>query len=152
VISGCYKDLGHLPIGIWWDINDTGDVTLLLKKRRFVMFKRVLEAHWINLVNEYIKSYGFSTQYEQILIRKKKLIRYYLKKITDRDKSLQTHINILEKEIKELEDEISIKKVDHFEMKAYLDEQMGFSIDKEKTTVREYMSYFSLLEQKRKDT
>lgn len=145
-----YTSLDELPIKIWWDINETGNINLLLKEKQELNENEIiiLNENLALLVEDFVKRYGFSEQYKEIQEKKKEIVLHYIRLIYTEDKTEKTFIKILETEIKEIETEMSMNKQDNLDVKAYLDEDMGFSIDIRKCTVTEYMAYLKKYEQK----
>lgn len=155
----CFNSLDVLPVKIWWDLNETGNICLLLRpkintygyKEEYSLDDNeiaILNVLFIDLLNDYIKRYGFSDSYKAILNLKKQMATHYVNLIVREDNTEKVHINIIKQEIEELQNEMSLRKTDNLELKAYLDKELGFRIDTLTCPVTEYMSYIKMIEAK----
>ncbi len=155
----CFTSLDILPVKTWWDINETGNVYLLVRPSYDPNGLRVevslddneiniLNVLLIDMVNQYVKRYGFSEKYKEIVSHNKQIHSHLVNLIVREDNTQKVFIQILEREIKELQEEMSMSKTDNYELKAYLDKQMGFQINVLTCSVSEYMSYVKMMESK----
>lgn len=143
-----YISLDELPIKIWWDINETGNISLLLKRKMAINQNHILILNetFRNLINAFIKEHGFSDKYKEVIEKKKEMALHYVNLIVKEDNTEKVHIRILEREIKELQAEMSIHKGKNLDLKVYVDKFMGYSIDIYKYSVSEYMNCIKMME------
>jgi hypothetical protein len=105
---------------------------------------------WRNIYDEYIKEFGFSEGFLDIIRKQKEIALLRVDKIVSGDKSIQTMIDVCNFELD------GIKKMNQggtfYELKVYIEKGMGIRINPIECSVKEFYSYAKLLEKESKRT
>lgn len=143
-----YVSIDDLPIYYWWEVHETGDVTLLLKDSKFPITEKLVNYCsdlWDDLRQQHLDYVGVSQEYSR-----------YLKLIADVALAKLQHAisgdnwDLFKLELKQGElDEIKDSpKEDNSETKALIEKHWlnGQRLDPKKITVKEYYSYIKSLQ------
>ncbi len=145
-----YTHIDILPIYLWNKINETQDLTFLLKKRKKAgaITSIHLNILWRILLDQFIKQFGFSEDFLRIIRKQKEQALLRVQKVSNLDNSVQTFIDICDEELKEMQ----LKENDgnFFELKAYIEKGMGIHINAMQVSVSEFYSYIKILEKQNK--
>lgn len=141
-----------MPIENWWNIHERMDYSYLLKQRREInrFEKIILIRSWNVTYNEYIKAFGFSDLFKQLMQKQQELARLKIEKMITGDRSLQTFIDITQIEIDDLNKRTQNPGTLH-ESKINIEKIVGFRIDTKNVSVREYYSYINTLKKSPKN-
>jgi len=131
-----HNTIKKLPLSIWIDIQETNDLTLLIKTGKPKVSELVLK--WFELNDEFIKEFGLPQDYLDLLETKRHACLKMAEYCQTLDRFTEFESKVLIEEIKA----ISIKAVDFSIMdeKGYIEESLGFWLDPERITVFEYYS------------
>lgn len=142
-----YKSLDEMPIANWFKIQQTNDLKYLLVKTRKVSTKEVseLEKGLKKLSNEYIDTFGISDEYRQILELSRDIEVLKIDFILTQDRSLLTMIEIKKDQLKAISK--SNNKSDLNKLKMHVNKFMGYSVDMNKTSVKEFYTYLEGLKE-----
>lgn len=139
-----YESIEDLPIWNWNKIHEKSDFTYLRVNR---INGKVLKEHyhtlkkaWDKVYDEYINQFGFSEELLNQHQKIKEIALYKAQKIETGDQSLNTMIEIAEKELVGMRSAQN-KGGDFWQSKATIEELLGFQIDAKKTSVVEFYSY-----------
>lgn len=145
-----YKSLDEMPIANWFKIQQTNDLKYLLVKTRKVSTKEVseLEKGLKKLSNEYIDTFGISDEYRQILELSRDIEVLKIDFILTQDRSLLTMIEIKKDQLKAISK--SNNKSDLNKLKMHVNKFMGYSVDMNKTSVKEFYTYLEGLKEEAK--
>lgn len=145
-----YSSAKNLPINNWWAIHE-GEIEQLFKEPRQPKSNeiRVLNDVWDSIVSEFIDTLGLSKQYSKILEAKKSLILLQLKYSRTGDRRLKLFIEIEKRKLDTLIGEEK-EQISNNEQKAAIEQQLGFQIRGDKTSVIDYYSYIKVLDKQAK--
>lgn len=145
-----YKSLDEMPIANWFKIQQTNDLKYMLVKTRKVSTKEVseLEKGLKKLSNEYIDTFGISDEYRQILELSRDIEVLKIDFILTQDRSLLTMIEIKKDQLKAISK--SNNKSDLNKLKMHVNKFMGYSVDMNKTSVKEFYTYLEGLKEEAK--
>lgn len=145
-----YKSLDEMPIANWFKIQQTNDLKYMLVKTRKVSTKEVseLENGLKKLSNEYIDTFGISDEYRQILELSRDIEVLKIDFILTQDRSLLTMIEIKKDQLKAISK--SNNKSDLNKLKMHVNKFMGYSVDMNKTSVKEFYTYLEGLKEEAK--
>lgn len=132
-----YTSIEDLPIGVWWKVNKTGDVTLLLlseEKQTEKVIDYCIEM-WDTIRDEHIQVFGMSHAFEDYLRQ--------LNKVSIKRANFAISQNGLDKtwlaiEEKELADMMPKKQQNDYKVKLTIERALGITIDPRVYTVMEY--------------
>lgn len=142
-----YRGIDELPIYNWFKINQTNDLTYLLKEKHEVNKRQlpVLERAFDKIYREYIDTFGVPEQLREILILKRDIRVLEIDIVLTGDFSLQTFIDIKRRELEQLLQKPKEEKVSINDVKAYVEKYMGFRINERECTVKDYYTYVEVL-------
>ena len=145
-----YKSLDEMPIANWFKIQQTNDLKYMLVKTRKVSTKEIeeLEKGLKKLSNEYIDTFGISDEYRQILELSRDIEVLKIDFILTHDRSLLTMIEIKKDQLKAISK--SNNKSDLNKLKMHVNKFMGYSVDINKTSVKEFYTYLEGLKEEAK--
>lgn len=132
----------------WWRIHENRDLSyLLLTKRSLNKYENeFLSNKWKVLHDQYLKAFGLGETMEKLIEKERNLILMYEDKNVHGNRDVMTFIEIEEIEISEIRKKLMGKESDFYQIKAQLESIVKFSIDIKKCSVKEYYSYFKMLE------
>lgn len=145
-----YKSLDEMPIANWFKIQETNDLKYMLVKTRKVSTKEIeeLEKGLKKLSSEYIDTFGISDEYRQILELSRDIEVLKIDFILTQDRSLLTMIEIKKDQLKAISK--SNNKSDLNKLKMHVNKFMGYSVDMNKTSVKEFYTYLEGLKEESK--
>lgn len=138
-----YTSIKEMPIGRWSDFLDTGELKHFLKKGRLDRFAIVA---YQNLNDQLIDSFGISDNYMNILKETANIEAMYARQIRTGDRSNRLLIDVAEIELERMK--AAQPKGDFMDSVVYIEKEMGFPLDPEKTTVYAYYNYSRYLARK----
>lgn len=144
-----YKSIDELPIKNWFKIQRTNDLSHLLKTFQAVneSQRNELELAFDCIWKEYIDTFGVSESMRQVLELRRDIMVDKCDMFIKNDRSKLTFIRIKEAELQKIISQQQVEKYDT--TRAYIEKYMGFRIDDERTTTKEYYSYLKLMELER---
>ena len=135
--SKYYKSIDTLPVIVYDQITDTGDIKKLCYKGR-PQLKKCLH-HWYNINNELYHSFGLNPAYRHLLELKQEYAQFLYEWKVGNDLSAEPMAKytarIIEKEQESLGVKENLSKVCAKLSKAY-----GFMVDPAKVTVRMFFA------------
>lgn len=96
---------------------------------------------WEGIYNEYLNTFGVSTEYIHYMREKSQLCQMLKEFFVDGSKWQRNLIEIKKAEIKRLEEIMNNGESDFNTILGKLSKKMGFGIDPNKTTIRQFYSY-----------
>lgn len=144
-----YTSIEDLPIWNWNKIHEKGDYTYLRLHR--INSQNTKKEHaemkliWENMFEEYVQHFGFSKNFLDQLEKRKQIAFYQLEFIETGDTSLQTLIEITQRELKSLQ--VTDGKPAFWKTKALVEQLVRFQLDVKTTTVIEFYSHIEKLKQ-----
>lgn len=155
LLSKCYTSIDELPIYYWRKIQDTNNLSFLIKsdivslnkKHPTVLNNIILSKLWENIFDEYIKMFGFSEEFLEIHRKRLEQASWRLRMIAENNKSHQNFINICQVELDAMM-KANEGSGNFYEMKAYIESSMHLQIDEMRTSVAQYYSYIKAAQTK----
>lgn len=138
ITENIYTTIDEMPIWNWNKIYTTGEMRYLYKNLKGKNNEYSLNK-WQELQNEYINKFGLDDSFKQKLRLMKKAIQLNCDFVIKKDRFILNELAIVESQIENFE---SIKSMDFYEIKDYVEKYKGFRIDPKTTTVTEY--FFAL--------
>ena len=144
-----YEGIDDLIIRIWWKIHETGDVTLLLKKKIEITDKALAYCSdlWDTIRNQHIDKFGITKSYKEYLDKIYKVATLKADLALTQNRMIKTFLFLAEKELEAL---TTGKAPNEYKIKAIIQNAIGRHIDPNKETVVEYYSEIQLLEERPK--
>jgi hypothetical protein len=141
-----YNSINELPIGSWFEIHRTNDLSYLMKERHSINKKQQdqLESTWNNIFFEFLDAFGIPDNMREILELRRDISVLKLEMFIENDPSIQTFIEVKEIQLNNLLNDT--KKEDSAIVSAYVEKFMGFKLPKE-TTVKEFYSYIKIIDE-----
>jgi hypothetical protein len=139
-----YDSIDNCPIGIFQKVLSGGDSSMLCYEGKPNKVKQ--HNAWELIFNEYVKEFGLPEQYTRYLAMMVRVINLY-----DIAYNQNKRSNITKAKILELKANLELNndaKISFSVTLAQVSKEMGFKLDQNTTTVREFYSYVSLLNQK----
>lgn len=138
-----YQGIATLPIHNWWMIHEKSDFSyLLIRPRKLNIFhKRFLSRVWRNIYDEYIKRFGFSKLFIEIMEKKQEIYVLKCQRIETGDDSMNLFIEVAKKELEELEKRSKADPMSMYQSKLSMEKILGFRLDPKVVPVEEYYSY-----------
>lgn len=147
-MSNFYTSIDEMPIYNWHKINETGDVSfILIKKKRMdetLIEKCIKQLNF--LYEEYISKFGFNEIEIDILEKQKEIALLIIQKNETGDMSLQTMINIRTLELNKIL--ANNPKGNFFDLKTNMEKALRFRINIKECSVTEFYSYLKNLTKK----
>ena len=144
MVGKYYDNCDDLPMAIFIKITETGDVTLLSKTENVPYAK--LAAAWNKIREEFFEKYAdksYTDRYYRLLAK------YYnlLIDISLNKNDLRNNI-----ELKKVERELEAMSsdgndIDYYKIKIWIEQILGFFLDLNKITVREFFTYIDTAKQ-----
>jgi hypothetical protein len=145
-----YKSIDELPIYHWMKIQETNDLTWILKKKRECSKGQfqVLESYLQKMTDEYIDTFGISDQYRNILKLQGEL---RCKEIDYLISDNKMHLTFIEIKKAELKNAISqSEKSDLMSIQVHVRKYMGQPINMKETSVKEFYGILSEIQKESK--
>lgn len=131
------------PVSVWEKIHKTGDLSHLLVKKREVTesIQKKLEDAWEKMYNEYLDEFGFSDSFKSLKSKEIEIALLKCRLIQTEDRSYETEIEIAELDLLDLQKGIS--DADFKEAKIVIEKNMGFQINMNTTSIRDFYTYLN---------
>lgn len=146
-MSNLYTSIEDLPMWNWNKIHEKKDYTFLRVNRINGQCSKynhaLLKKTWEKIFEEYIEEFGFSGQFLAIMEKRKQIAFYQLEFIETGDFSIQTLIEVSEKELAQMM--VKDEKNSLWKTKSVIEKLIGFQLDAKKITVVEFYSHISTL-------
>lgn len=142
-----YTTINELPVYNWWQINDTGDLTYLLKRQCKVSDYKLNDI-WINIQNQHLKAFGINESLRKILELRTEIALLESQAIINNDRSQNLFINLKKIELNKL---LQQKGSDVFNTSIGVERllNLNYHIDIFKTSVYEFYKFLEIaLQQK----
>lgn len=143
-----YTSIDELPIYYWWEVHETGDVTLLLKDSRFPITGKLLgycSELWDDLMQQHLDYVGVSHDYSKYLKLVADLAIAELQYAISNNSWDLFKLELVQSGLDELK---GSPKEDSMDTKSLIEKHWlnGQRLDPKKTTVKEYYSYIKSLQ------
>ena len=137
-----YTSTEDLPIKIWFQLNETMDLTLLYKKGYFKPNKAKLEYYFAKIYNEFNVQVGFGKEFTDYLTTIKNRLEKQIECLKNPSPLSWAEVAILDQQIEEKRTE----KGEKLEIIiANISKYMGRYIDPKKISVIEFYSYIKIM-------
>jgi hypothetical protein len=124
----------------WKQIHDTNELKWLFVKKSKCENTKELEIIWSTIYDEYLKEFGLSEEYKEILKIKRRLAMYQADYIEKEDRILLNYINIEQNALESMYD--TTKKGSSFrDSLVHLEKMQGIKINTKEITVADYYNY-----------
>lgn len=155
LLNKCYTSIDELPIFYWRKINESSNLSFLIKsdiislnKKQHTKIRQVaLSKIWERLYDEYILMFGFSEDFKEIQRKKVEQAIWRLRMIAENNKSFNFFVNLCQTEL-----DAMIKAQNDgsnfYETKGYIESSLGIQIDEMKTSTAQFYSYIKLAQSK----
>ena len=146
-LPNTYTKTSNLVLDIWWEIHETGNVTLLLKDKIKITQKVVdyCSEMWDSIKDQHISKYGMNDAYVEYLDKVYKLTALKQDYAITQDRMKKTFIAIAEKELEAI---TKGKQPNNSRDLWLVNSSINVSLDRFKSTVDDYFSCLSILEEK----
>lgn len=131
-----YLSIDTLPVGLWFQINDTNDYNVLITRGRYTDSE--LGEIWLGVQQEYIDEFGLDSKYVEFLKLKKKLIKMEIDLAITQDRHLENLILIIKSDLDAL---YSKEKRNFHDNLVLLERSYHIIIDPLTTSVKKYYYY-----------
>lgn len=150
VLFHTYKSIDDMPIYNWFKIHDTGDLKHLLinKDRLSEEGKIIIQRRWKKVYDQYLKRFGFGDSFTWLIEKQRQIALLMIEKAETGNLVLETFIDLAEAEIEKKNIETKKTSSDFFEIKNFVEKEVGFRIDVKQCSVSEFYSYVKTLNKK----
>lgn len=131
-----YLSIDTLPVGLWFQINDTNDYNVLITRGRYTDTE--LNDIWLGVQQEYIDEFGLDSKYVEFLKLKKRLIKLEIDLAITQERHLENLIFILKSDLDAL---YSKEKRNFHDNLVLLERSYHIIIDPLTTSVKKYYYY-----------
>lgn len=141
-----FNSIEDLPIYNWQKVNQTSDLTYLLKVRRPISGKESeqLKNIWQNIFDEFIDTFDVPEYMKTILSLRRDIECLRVDMYIEKDRTLSAIIQVKELELKNL---LGNDKIDNVnETTAHIEKYLGFRIDENICSVKKYYTYVKMIE------
>ena len=143
-----YLSIDDLPIYYWWEIHETGDVTLLMPENKFRITESLVNycsELWDDIRQQHLDYTGVSQEYSKYLRLIADMSMAKLQYAISNDNWDLFKLELIESELDAIKDS---PKEDNLETKSLIEKHWlnGQRLDPKKTTVKEYYSYIKSLQ------
>lgn len=142
-----YDSIENLPLHWWWEIDKTGNVSLLSKEKPKKLYKFLLYCSdmWDYIRDEHIKTFGLSQEYLEYQNKRANLGILKAEYAISQDRINITWIKLAEIELAALN---QTKKQNNFKTKNIIEVTLGIPrIDPKEIMTVEYYNYLELAQQ-----
>ncbi len=140
-----YEGIYDLPIYNWWELNEKGDLSQLLKEKKPIK-KRLevkLKQRFKRITDQFFDEIALNDEMNDYILKLYKLQSLRIEYILTQDNYILTKYLILEAKIKDLQKDATLSARDNYETKTALEKHMGRYIDIRTTPVKDYHSYIA---------
>lgn len=114
------------------------------KQKPGKMMGYVLSDAFTSIQNQFVDRFGLSSEYADYLNKRREILELRREKIVSGDESIETIINIAIKELEQMKK--GLARAESFnEIKANMEQALGFQINPLTVSVSEFYSYISSL-------
>lgn len=140
----CYSDIDEMPVFNWFKIHATGDFSYMLIRKRGISEKeaKILSKKFNLIYDQYISMFGFNEEFLSTLEKRRKIALLMIKKATTGDRTLNTLIKVHQAELNSMEEQKPAKS-NFYEIKSFVEKQMGFQINIRTMSVAEFYTSFN---------
>lgn len=138
----CFTSIKELPIEAWFDIHETGDLTLLFKDKKEAFLTVKLNELFDKIYNEFLEKFGLSEEYLAELNEREQIALMQADLIINDKKYLKTSIEVA-KQSELLKKKFS-KPNDLGKTLAQLGKYYGYFLN-EKISVYQYYSHINAI-------
>jgi hypothetical protein len=143
-----YASIDDLPIYYWWEIHESGDVSMLIKDSKFPITNNLLDycsELWDDLQQQHLDYVGVSIEYSKYLRLVADVSIAKLQYAISNDNWDLFKLELIQDDLDELK---GSPKEDNMETKSMIEKHWlnGQRLDPKKTTVKEYYSYIKSLQ------
>lgn len=149
-LNRIYRDIDFMPIYSWQKLHETADMRFMLigykqrKKQPGKVMRYLLSDSFAAIQNQFVARFGLSSEYADYLNKRREILELRREKIVSGDDSIETIINIAQAELEQMKK--SLAQTDSFnEIKANMEQALGFQINPLTVSVSEFYSYISSL-------
>ena len=138
-----YEEIEEMPVYNWFKFNSTGDYSWLLIKKKKIDEKETvfLMGKWKILFDQYIEMFGFNESFLSLLEKRAKIARLIIKKYETGDNTINTLIKLKQADLDRQQQEEAVNpKTNFYDIKTYVEKQMGFQIDIRSMSVVEFQT------------
>lgn len=141
----CYRSIDDLPVKNWFKIQETDDISYLLKTNEVLNEEQKKELNLVfeDIYREFINLFGISDDLYTILSLRREIAVLKLDLYLNSDPSIQTFIDIAEQQLQSVL--AKHEKTTVHQLKASVEKYMGFRIDDKTVTVKEFYAYIELI-------
>jgi len=137
-----YDDFTKIPIKIWRQVNDTGDLKYLCRSGKPTA--KALKKAYHKLNNYYLKNYALTFKLKRILEQRKRLAVALVNYLATGDKRYEMEADLIEIDIK---NENKGGKATKFnDITINIEKYYGFAIDEDNTSADKFYSYLKVME------
>lgn len=147
-----FESISDLPLHRWRKINETNDLSYLIVKPNVtppLKEQRLLPALWDKIYCEFLDTFGINDDFKNILEIQRDILVLKMQMAIDGDRFHLNFIKMKEQEIKDLQGEGGTSN-NFNETKARISKFMGFAINENETTVKDFYTYVELFKQDNK--
>jgi hypothetical protein len=143
-----YSSIHTCSIFIWFQIRETGDISLLLKEKNKVKNDEIkcLRMIYMQMLDEYIKLKGDNEEENKLRELTNEIIERVQKRIIENDNSQWTWIDIAKQKIDDMV-KSNPEKNDLFKMKVTLEKIVGVPINVYQCSVADFYGYVKFAEE-----
>lgn len=131
-----YENIDALPVGLWFQINETNDLAPLVKKGRYLFEE--LEEIWVDIQQQYIDEFGLDSKFSLYLKLQKKLIKLEIDAAISEDRHLDNLILIARSDMEAVYNQEKRNFLDNLVL---LERSFQIIIDPLTTSVKKYYYY-----------
>lgn len=136
-----YNTIDDMPIFNWLKIQDTNDITWILKEKRSAEKCSEKEIDKLQeclqvMTNEYIDAYGITDEYRRILRLKGEIFTLRAEFAMTQDRTKLTFLAIKQDELMAIL--LKSKNAEKTDVRVFAMKYLGQSVDMKKTSVREF--------------
>jgi len=135
-----YTSIHNLPIYNWNKIHETGDLGYLFLEYKKSDFKGLIHL-WDSIYSEYIKEFGLSKEYKEILKLKVNIAKQKADYISTGDRIKLNFIALDESRLQEIEKKEPKQSIHKTLM--HIEKAQGVRITDKNTTVYEFYNYIN---------
>jgi len=141
-----FDSIHVMPIFNWWNLHRTNDLKWLMVDHKIKLQPkdmRQMYELYEKINDEFTNEFGFSDEFKEYMEKKKQIEMMKLDLMITGDKINLTFLEIAQKEFDKMSKEFEGSSF--AEIKAALEQAMGFQINPRLTTVYEYYNYIKFI-------
>lgn len=141
-----FNSIEDLPIWNWWKISETGNLVYLRKDLNEKKIDISLIDLWTKIHNEYLETFGMSSNQRDVLKLKKKWIEKQAAYILTGERFKLTEVDIIDAELKEIITTDST--MTNEDSLIFLEEKLGRELNPKELSVKKYNNYIKYYSRK----